>query len=135
MKKGSGIILLDQAGRILLQLRGKEQGIRFPDHWNLIGGSAKAGESPEETLKREINEELGIKIGLFRFFKKYIYEGTCEQCFFYAQLNLNPDEIKLTEGQRIAYFNRDQLGSLRLAFNAREVIDDFFAHSEENKIL
>lgn len=126
MKKGSGIIIIDDRGRVLLQLRGKEQGVRFPDHWNLIGGSGNPGESPEETLRREIKEELGITIGAFRFFKKYIYEGVCEQCFFYIQLNLNPDEITLTEGQKIAYFERSQLDSLRLAFNAREVLNDFF---------
>jgi len=126
MKRGSGIIILDDKGRVLLQLREKKKELEFPDHWNLIGGSANDGETPEEALKREVEEELGIIIKGFSFFKKYIYEGMCEQYFFYAQLNLNPDEIKLTEGQKIAYFERNQLDSLKLAFNARRVINDFF---------
>ena len=34
----------------------------YPDVWDLFGGHVEAGESPEEALRREAREELGIEV-------------------------------------------------------------------------
>lgn len=53
-------IILNQEGQVLLQLRDNKNGIFFPNHWGLFGGAVEEGEGPEQTLKRELKEELSI---------------------------------------------------------------------------
>lgn len=48
-------------GRILLGHR-HPQRRWYPDCWDLIGGHVEAAETPEEAVRRECREELGVEI-------------------------------------------------------------------------
>ncbi len=50
--------LLDQDGRILLAQR--PEGKSLAGLWEFPGGKVEQGETPEETLVRELEEELGV---------------------------------------------------------------------------
>jgi 8-oxo-dGTP diphosphatase len=52
--------LVDADGRILLAQR--PPGKALAGLWEFPGGKVEAGERPEETLIRELNEELGITV-------------------------------------------------------------------------
>jgi mutator protein MutT len=52
-----GIIV--QSDRILLGHRSERRAF-YPNVWDVFGGHMEPGEQPEETLVREIQEELGI---------------------------------------------------------------------------
>ncbi len=58
---GVGALIFNGEGKLLLTLRGKkaknEQG-----KWEIPGGAVEFGETIEESLKREIKEELDIEI-------------------------------------------------------------------------
>lgn len=51
--------LVDSDGRVLLAQR--PEGKSLAGLWEFPGGKVEAGETPEETLIRELDEELGIK--------------------------------------------------------------------------
>lgn len=54
-------ILMDAQGRYLLTSR--PPGKAYAGYWEFPGGKLEAGESVEEALRRELQEEIGITIG------------------------------------------------------------------------
>jgi 8-oxo-dGTP diphosphatase len=54
-------VLIDAAGRFLLTSR--PEGKVYAGYWEFPGGKLEAGETVEEALRRELDEELGIRIG------------------------------------------------------------------------
>lgn len=56
----AAVALVDVDGRILLAQR--PEGKSMAGLWEFPGGKVEAGERPEETLIRELDEELGISV-------------------------------------------------------------------------
>ncbi len=57
----AALIVID-GNRYLMQLRDKMRGIYYPGHWGLFGGAVDPGETPLETLHREMMEELQLTV-------------------------------------------------------------------------
>ena len=58
----AAVLLLDPASaRVLLGLRTRRQGRRYPGAWDAIGGKPDEGESLLEAVSREAREEAGIE--------------------------------------------------------------------------
>ncbi len=56
----AAVALIDADGRVLIAQR--PQGKQLAGLWEFPGGKVEAGERPEETLIRELHEELGIAV-------------------------------------------------------------------------
>ncbi len=65
--------------RYLLQLRDNKNGIFFPGHWGCFGGASKLGETPTETLTRELQEELGVNVAAtqLQYFSRFDFDLQC----------------------------------------------------------
>src|SRR5688500_3239292 len=50
-------------GRYVMQLRDSHPRIFYPGHWGCFGGALDPGEEPTATIIREIEEELGMRLG------------------------------------------------------------------------
>ncbi|KOP67368.1 hypothetical protein AMS62_20570 [Bacillus sp. FJAT-18019] len=60
-------IMIDSEGKTLLLKNEREL-------WELPGGRIEEGEQPEDALKREVQEELGIEVTIKRLNDTWIYE-------------------------------------------------------------
>src|SRR5688572_11826155 len=60
-----GALLVDAQGRVLLGLRASHKKA-WPNHWDAIGGKVEAGETAEQAMVREVEEEIGVKPLTFR---------------------------------------------------------------------
>jgi 8-oxo-dGTP diphosphatase len=54
-----GAVIRDEAGRMLMILRGHEPGMGL---WSIPGGRIEPGESDEQALVREVREETGLEV-------------------------------------------------------------------------
>lgn len=123
---GAGIILLNNKNEVLLLLRDNKTNIPFPNMWDIIGGGIEVNELPEEALRREINEELGISnLGEVELFKVFTSEKITH-FIFWKKIDLIPTEINLLEGQKIEYFDFERIKETEMAFGFSKVLEDFY---------
>jgi 8-oxo-dGTP diphosphatase len=121
--EGCQVILVDADGRILLQLRDDIPTIPFPGMWAIPGGMLEPGETPLACIVREVAEELGVEIApaevahLMTRTRSYGIEHT-----FTARLDVPAEDIRLTEGQRVAWFALDEAVGMQLAYEDADVL-------------
>ena len=91
------MVLVDPDGNVLATQRpeGKKLGL----HWEFPGGKVEEGESPEAALRREIQEELGIRLGALQPMPAVTHEyefGTIRLLPYQSFCDSRPD-LMLTE--------------------------------------
>ncbi len=128
--KGVGVILIDHNKKILLQCRDKNNQWNR-DTWSEFGGQMEKGETPEQTARREIKEEVGIELTNLKFFKKYELKrkkGIYEAFFFTAPLTISVDNLRKQqkEGKDLAFFTFQEIKNLKVADYTKKALEDFF---------
>lgn len=63
--------ILNKNGRLLIAQR-KPAG-KLPNKWEFPGGKVEAGETPEECLKREMEEEFGIDVTVGEYLGESVF--------------------------------------------------------------
>lgn len=128
--EGTNIVMINPAGRVLLYLRDDKPGIRFPNTWCLPGGYLEQGETPHECIRREIEEEMGVVLAaddvhhLCSEERSYGIEHT-----FWAEADLDLDQVVLTEGQRLRWFTPEEVAAHELGYEDNAVLAEFFARA------
>jgi 8-oxo-dGTP diphosphatase len=122
---GADIIILNSQQQVLLVLRDNKSSIPFPNTWALLGGFLEKNESPEVAIRRELVEEMELELGEVKFFKSYFWEE-CDEHIFLTRLDLDISQIKLHEGQKLAYFSREEINQLKFASHYDQILAEFF---------
>jgi len=136
----AGVILVDPEGRVLMQLRDDDPAIMFPGHWGLTGGAGHSGETPEQTARREVVEETGLTIGKIEPFRAYYSQepraggrggasklsASYELYLFHAPCTTPAGEMVCGEGRELRFFSPEEVTEIDVAYNHRDVLDDFF---------
>ena len=133
-------LLFDKNGKLLIYLRDDKPGISFPNHWDLFGGIMEEGETPEQTLVRELKEEIGIELKEFHFYKTFdCIEGDIRpnrKYIYYAQINYLPEDLKLLDvGQRIVGIDLSERSNYPFANILFDIVEDFALSSVAEKIV
>lgn len=108
-----GVLVRD--GRALLCHRHPQRRV-YPDVWDLPGGHIEDGESPEETVRRELFEELGVRVTALSPLNTAVDVPTAETHAFVVTAwdgevaNLAPDEH-----DELRWVSPSSLGEMTLA--------------------
>ena len=115
MHRAIHVIILNSKGEILMQKRSMQKDL-YPGWWiDAVSGHVDAGETYEDTVKREMMEEIGINVKveeLFKIRKVWKGFGKIDKEFVMVYLGKNDGPFK---------FHKDEVESLTF-FKPKEVI-------------
>lgn len=99
--------IVEYEGRFLMVRRVSNEST-WHHRWNVPGGKASLGESPEETLRREVLEETGLEIGTPELLGIYTHhwqlpEHTQQTFVASYRVRALHDHIVLNEAENDAY--------------------------------
>jgi 8-oxo-dGTP pyrophosphatase MutT (NUDIX family) len=120
-------VILHQEGRVLLQHRDDNPSIRWPGAWAIFGGHVEEGETPEEGARREIQEELGLRLEGPLTLVYHAEHPDRERFFYAAPLPVPPNELTLMEGQGMALFSPAELDASPVVTLHREILKEYFS--------
>ncbi|MFC1648633.1 NUDIX domain-containing protein [Nanoarchaeota archaeon] len=104
------VFLQNSKGEVLSQLRAKDKEI-MPDHWSTsVQGAVSAGEAPDASAAREMQEEIGVEIPL-EFIGKFKQVTDVQNEFVYVYYGKYEGELKLDnrEMQEVKWFDPEYL--------------------------
>jgi 8-oxo-dGTP diphosphatase len=128
-----GIIVGD--GRVLAcQRKGT---VRYPLKWEFPGGKIEPGETPAQTLVRELREELGISADAGPLFHRQEWrypesDGTPDGTFrvFYFMVNTFRGEIVNRAFEQIRWVTPSELTRLDILEGNREAVELLIRNDE-----
>jgi 8-oxo-dGTP diphosphatase len=124
-RKGASIIFVNDQRQILLFLRDNLPHLPYPNMWDVPGGHVERLENPENCIVREMKEEMNLALDEYELFSKIEFEDRIEYTFW-AKVDLDIDEIELTEGQKLKWFTRDAAKQTQLAYGFNEIVERFY---------
>lgn len=85
--------LFDSQGRLYMQLRPKWKDVQ-PGKWDTAcGGHIDYGETPEQALRREVREELGVEDFTPKRLGMYVYDSRKERELVYVNSTVYDGEV------------------------------------------
>ena len=122
-----GALLVDTNGKLIAQQRDDKPGITNPGMVSLFGGTSHEGESPIETLRRELQEELELEVNSNNLLLQTVKHenGTNVACSIYIVTGVDAEELKLHEGAGFATGTPEDLLSRPVTGVTQQAIEAF----------
>lgn len=128
---GVAIIIENQHGEVLIQLRENKPSIEFANCWTLPGGRVETDETPYQAAIRELREETGLELPLVPW---KVYQRRhqsrhflIEQHVYAGRTNTSIEQLTLGEGVALRYITLDEITSLPIAYGFDSLLHEFFA--------
>ena len=113
-------IIFNNTGKVLLSLRNKSI---LANYWEFPGGKREENEDLEGALKRELFEEINIKIlNYFLIYKKNVkIKNTLYKLNFYRIIDYM-GELRANENQELLWLEPEKLNSINLLKTNNEIV-------------
>ncbi len=117
--------LIEENGRVLIGKR--KPGRHMGGKWEFPGGKIEPGETPEESLERELAEELAIRVEIRELLCSAFYEGdgVSLELLVYRVERVG-GEPALIEHQDIRWVTPQELALFDLADSDRKVAETIY---------
>lgn len=136
MREFAGVLLVDRAGRLLMQER-DEHPVIDPERWGVPGGHLEPGEDPALGAARELEEETGVVLAPtaltpWRTVEVFheAYGSLDLMHFFSASADLTDDDLECREGRQMVFVAPDRVRGLDLTASARLAVPAFLDSAE-----
>ena len=132
-----GALLVDTNGKLIAQQRDDKPGITNPGMVSLFGGTSHEGESPIETLRRELQEELELEINSNNLLLQAVKHenGTNVACSIYIVTGVDAEKLKLHEGAGFATGTPEELLNRPVTAVTQQAIEAFVEAQNTTYIL
>ena len=132
-----GALLVDTNGKLIAQQRDDKPGITNPGMVSLFGGTSHEGESPIETLRRELEEELELEVNSNNLLLQTIKHenGTNVACSIYIVTGVDTEKLKLHEGAGFATGTPEELLSRPVTGVTQQAIEAFINAQSSVSVL
>ena len=100
----AGALIFNDAGEVLLL----KHRFRAGTGWGIPGGFLEAGEHPEEALRRELREEIGLELEQVEIFTARTFRKPQQvEVLFRARVNTGANDVepKTMEVERAGWFS------------------------------
>lgn len=126
MVQAVNVIITNPKGEYLLQMRDGSENIQDPLTWGFFGGGIEPDESPTVAAMREINEELGVEIGINLMTTVGSAQVREDKVVYVIKLgrHLNWQDFTVKEGAGAAFFTKEELARINISKTASTVIDN-----------
>ena len=106
--------IIEREGKILIARR--KPGSHLEGHWEFPGGKVEEGEQPEQTLERELKEELAIETQTGHFVAESVFDYGSKTIRLLAYWSAYLDgDITLDSHDEIRWVSLAEIGSYQLA--------------------
>jgi len=124
-------IIFSKDGKMLMGRKDPAKGGVYTDAWHIPGGGVEEGETFEQTLQREMQEEVGIDVSRHKIMHvPVVNTGSSEKTletgervvanmhfnYFEVHIDQNADEIKLEPGDDLIdmkWFSPEELANVQ----------------------
>lgn len=107
----------------------KKEGKALAGYWEFPGGKIEADETPEESLIRELMEEMEIKISVNKYIGESIYDyGNIVISLKGYLAEILEGEIVLSDHDKYAWVTVDKINSYKLAPADIPLVEDLISY-------
>ncbi len=121
--------IIEKDGKALATKRA--HGVHLAGKWEFPGGKIESGETAEQCIKREIDEELNIRISIIANLEPLIHHYLEKSILLIPFIcNIEGGEIQLRDHVDFRWLNRDEMKTLQWADADKAVVEEYLRFSD-----